>query len=124
MKNPWISFLRDKGFYDDVRKLLQKYREKYAETHPLTNKRIQTLNRELTKLQAQKEILEREKNQKKLSSIYQKFLEDEKRKERFKDLSYETILEEKLKQLNQDIKRIKEYLEGKKEQQVLPLPPS
>jgi hypothetical protein len=68
MENPWLKHLRASGFYDEVRKLLQKARATYKPKDP--EKRARVLSRELTKLQAQLNLLEKEKTAKSLEKEY------------------------------------------------------
>jgi hypothetical protein len=117
-ENPWIKFLRQKGFYEEIgrklRELRNKYQEEVKKGEKLDEKRIKTLKRELMKLQAEKAILEGEQKAKKLAKSFA---------EKFQDrVSYDAMLEAKINQLKNEIDRIESYL--KAPQQVLSLPPS
>jgi uncharacterized small protein (DUF1192 family) len=102
-KNPWIQHLEKSHFYDKVRKLLQKARANYKPKDP--EKRAKVLARELTKLQAQLNILEKEKAAKSLEIEYNK-----RYGEKFKDLPYETVLNDKIARLQNEIARIQQSL--------------
>jgi hypothetical protein len=116
-ENPWIKFLRQKGFYDEIRKKLRELRETYkneVKKGQVDEKRLKTLKRELMKLQAEKSILEGEQKAKKLAKSFS---------EKFKDrVSYDDILQAKIDQLKKEIERIESFLTAP--QQLLPLPPS
>jgi hypothetical protein len=60
--------LQNSGFYDKVRDLLQAARATYKPKDP--TKRAKTLNQELTRLQAQLNILQKEKAARSLASEY------------------------------------------------------
>jgi hypothetical protein len=66
-KNPWIQHLEKTGVYRDIRTLLQKARETYNSKNP--QKRAQSLARQLTKLQAELNILQKEAATKSLHKI-------------------------------------------------------
>jgi hypothetical protein len=55
-ENPWIQRLRETGAYDVIRKALQDAARTYKSKNPV--KRKKTLDREITKLNAQLDILE------------------------------------------------------------------
>jgi hypothetical protein len=67
-KNDWIQHLEKSGFYDKVRTLLQEARATYKPKDP--TKRAKTLGRELTKLQAQLNLLQQEKAARSLAPEY------------------------------------------------------
>jgi ATP-dependent Lon protease len=113
MENPWLKHLRKSGFYDEVRKLLQKARETYQPKDPA--KRARVLSRELTKLQAQLNLLEKEKTAKTLEKEYK-----QKYGEKFEDLTYEKVLDDKIKRLQNEIARIQQSLPTGQLQQTLP----
>jgi hypothetical protein len=113
LENPWLKHLRQSGFYDEVRKLLQKARETYQPKDPA--KRAAVLGRELTKLQAQLNLLEKEKTAKTLEKEYKK-----KYGEKFEDLTYETVLDDKIKRLRNEIARIQQSLPTGQLQPTLP----
>jgi flagellin-specific chaperone FliS len=110
--NPWIQHLEKSGFYDEVRKLLQKARATYKAKDP--TKRAKTLGRELTKLQALLNILEQEKINKSLSKeygdLYGKVYKD----------TYDTILDDKIARLQNEIARTRQTLQILKQQQQQP----
>jgi vacuolar-type H+-ATPase subunit I/STV1 len=112
-KNDWIQHLKTSGFYDEVRKLLQKARATYKPKDPA--KRAAVLSRELTKLQAQLNLLEKEKTAKTLEDEYKK-----RYGEKFKDLSYEDVLKDKIDRLRSEIARIQQSLPTGQLQQALP----
>jgi uncharacterized small protein (DUF1192 family) len=95
-ENPWIRHLRDKGFYDEVRKLLAKYKKDYKPKDP--EKRAKSLQREITKLQAQLNVLEGEAKAKTLAPIFSR---------KYPRLKYEDVMAEKIKQLQDEITRLK-----------------
>jgi hypothetical protein len=112
-KNDWIQHLHNSGFYDEVRKLLQKARATYQPKDPA--KRAKVLGRELTKLQAQLSLLEKEKTAKSLAPEYAQTLG-----KRYTDLPYETVLNEKIDRLRNEIARIQQSLPTGQLQQTLP----
>jgi hypothetical protein len=112
-KNTWIQHLEDSGFYDKVRNLLQEARKTYKPKDPA--KRAKVLSRELTKLQAQLNLLEKEKIAKSLENEYKK-----RYGEKFEDLTYETVLDDKIKRLRNEIARIQQSLPSGQLQQTLP----
>jgi hypothetical protein len=112
-KNPWIEHLEKSHFYENVRKLLQQARATYKPKDP--TKRTKTLDRELTKLQAELNILQQEKLARSLEPEYKKTYG-----EGFKDLTYETVLDDKIARLQNEIARIQQSLQSLKQQpQVL-----
>jgi hypothetical protein len=60
--NPWVQHLKDKGVYNEIRKLLQAARATYKPKE--SEKRTKQLERQLTKLKAELEILENEAQKK------------------------------------------------------------
>jgi hypothetical protein len=112
-KNPWIEHLDKSGFYTEVRELLQQAKKTYKPENP--EKRAKVLARELTKLQAQLNILEKEKVARSLESEYKK-----RYGEKFKDLTYETALDDKIARLQNEIARIQQSLPTGQLQQSLP----
>jgi hypothetical protein len=112
-KNPWIEHLEKSHFYENVRKLLQEARATYKPKDPTKRKNV--LDRELTKLQAQLNILQQEKLARSLEPEYKKTYG-----EKFKDLTYETVLDDKIARLQNEIARIQQFLQSLKQQpQVL-----
>jgi hypothetical protein len=112
-KNDWIQHLHDSGFYTKVRDLLQEARKTYKPKDPA--KRAKVLGRELTKLQAQLNLLEKEKIAKSLENEYKK-----RYGEKFADLPYETVLNDKIARLQNEIARIQQSLPTGQLQQTLP----
>jgi hypothetical protein len=102
-KNDWIQHLKSSGFYDEVRKLLQKARATYKPKDP--TKRARTLARELTKLQAELNILQKEKAARSLAPEYAQTLG-----KKYTDLTYDTVLDDKIKRLQDEIARIQPSL--------------
>jgi hypothetical protein len=113
LENPWLKHLRTSGFYDEVRKLLQKARATYKPKDPA--KRAKVLSRELTKLQAQLNLLEKEKVAKSLENEYRK-----RYGEKFTDLPYEKVLDDKIARLQNEIARIQQSLPTGQLQTTLP----
>jgi hypothetical protein len=112
-KNPWIEHLDSSGFYTKVRELLQEARKTYKPKDPA--KRAKVLDRELTKLQAQLNLLEKEKIAKSLEDEYKK-----RYGEKFKDLTYETVLDDKIARLRNEIARIQQSLPSGQLKPTLP----
>jgi hypothetical protein len=113
-KNPWIEHLEKSHFYEKVRDLLQQARATYKPKYPA--KRAKTLDRELTKLQAQLNILEQEKLAKSLKKEY-----DKEYGKKFEDLTYDTVLDDKITRLQNEIARIQQTLGILKQQSQAPL---
>jgi hypothetical protein len=103
MENPWLKHLRKSGFYDKVRNLLQEAKASYKPKDP--EKRAKVLARELTKLQAELNILQKEKAAKLLAPEYAQTLG-----KKYTDLTYETVLDDKIKRLQNEIARIQQSL--------------
>jgi hypothetical protein len=104
-KNDWIQHLRTSGFYDKVRDLLQVAKATYKPKDPTKRKNV--LERELTKLQAQLNILEQERNVRSLEPEYKKTFG-----ERFKDYTYDLALKDKIERLQNEIARIQQSLQS------------
>jgi predicted nuclease with TOPRIM domain len=104
-----IQHLKSSGVYDDIRKLLQKARETYKSKDP--QKRAQTLTRELTRLQAELNILQKQRD---VKSLAQEFAR------KYPGADYNKILEDKIIQLQNEIARIQQSLPTGQLQQQLP----
>jgi hypothetical protein len=83
-ENPWIAHLRKKGFYDEVRQL-EKYKKSYQPKD--SEKRTKSLKQQLTKLQAQLNILEGEAKTRSLAPEFAR---------KYPRLSYDEMLKEKI----------------------------
>jgi uncharacterized small protein (DUF1192 family) len=112
-KNPWIEHLEKSHFYENARNLLQEARKTYKPKDPA--KRAKVLSRELTKLQAQLNLLEKEKVAKSLENEYRK-----RYGEKFTDLPYEKVLDDKIARLQNEIARIQQSLPTGQLQTTLP----
>jgi hypothetical protein len=104
-KNDWIEHLRTSGFYDKVRDLLQAAKATYKPKDPAKRKNV--LDRELTKLQAQLNILEQERVARSLEPEYKQTFG-----ERFKDYTYDTALNDKITRLQNEIARIRQNIQS------------
>jgi uncharacterized small protein (DUF1192 family) len=112
-KNDWIQHLEKSGFYDNVRKLLQAARATYKPKDP--TKRAKTLARELTKLQAELNVLQKEKAARSLAPEYAQTLG-----KKYTDITYDTILDDKIARLQNEIARIQQSMPTGQLQQSLP----
>jgi hypothetical protein len=97
-ENPWIAHLRKKGFYDEVRQL-EKYKKSYQPKD--SEKRTKSLAQQLTKLQAQLNILEGEAKARSLAPEFSR---------KYPRIRYEDVLGEKMAQLQSEINRIQKSL--------------
>jgi hypothetical protein len=87
-ENPWIKHLRDTGAYDRIRDELRKAALTYKTKDP--EKRKKTLDREITKLKEQLNVLQNEANRRSLAPEFQR---------KFPRLQYDALLTEKINQL-------------------------
>jgi hypothetical protein len=102
-KNPWIEHLDKSGFYENVRKLLQQAKATYHPKDP--EKRKKALKRELTKLEAELDILQKERVAQSLAPEYAKTYG-----KKYEDLTYQTVLDDKIDRLKKEIARIQQSL--------------
>jgi uncharacterized small protein (DUF1192 family) len=102
-KNDWIQHLHDSGFYDNVRDLLQQAKATYKPKDPA--KRAKVLSRELTRLQAELNVLQKGKAARSLAPEYAQTLG-----KKYTDLTYDTVLDEKIARLQNEIAPIQQSL--------------
>jgi hypothetical protein len=95
-ENPWIKHLRETGAYDRIREELRKAALTYKTKDP--EKRKKSLDREITKLEAQLDVLRNKANRKSLAREFPRI---------FPRLQYDTLLTEKINQIQQEIDRIR-----------------
>jgi uncharacterized small protein (DUF1192 family) len=100
-KNDWIEHLRNSGFYDKVRDFLQAAKATYKPKDP--TKRQKVLNRELTRLKAELNVLQNEQIARSLAPEFAQTLG-----KKYTDLTYDKVLEDKIAQLQRDIARIEQ----------------
>jgi hypothetical protein len=98
-ENPWIVHLRATGAYDRIREELQKAATTYKTKDP--EKRAKSLAQQLTKLQAQMNILENEAKTRSLAPEFSR---------KYPRIRYEDMLMEKMRQLQDEIKSIQRSL--------------
>jgi hypothetical protein len=104
--NPWIEHLPESKFYEKVRNLLQEAKATYKPKDPA--KRSKLLDRELTKLQAQLNILQQERAAKSLEPEY-----GDTYGKKYKD-TYDTVLDDKITRLQNEIARIQQAIDSLK----------
>jgi uncharacterized small protein (DUF1192 family) len=112
-KNDWIQHLHDSSFYDNVRKLLQAAKATYKPKDPA--KRAKILNRELTRLQAELNILQKEQAARSLAPEFAQILG-----KKYTDLKYEDVLKDKITWLQKEIARIQQSMPTGQLQPTLP----
>jgi hypothetical protein len=101
-KNPWIQHLKEKGVYKRIQEELQKARESYV-PKAKTDKQKRALATQLTRLQAQLQILKDEHEKKSLLDEFKdEYGGDEK--------VYQTYVKEKMDKLQKEIDNIKKFL--------------
>jgi hypothetical protein len=100
-RNPWIEHLEKSGFYKNVRDLLQQARATYKPKDP--EKRQKVLKRELTRLQAELNVLQDEAKARKLAPEYAQTLG-----KKYTDLTYDDVLKDKISRLQKEIARIEQ----------------
>jgi predicted ribosome quality control (RQC) complex YloA/Tae2 family protein len=100
-KNDWISFLRREKYFDQIRNLLKDAAAKYRSQKPLTEKEQKSLQRQLTKLQAELSILQNEAQNKRLAQEFA---------QKYPGLDYGKTKEEKIAQLQREIDRIQQSM--------------
>jgi hypothetical protein len=98
-ENPWIAHLRATGAYDRIREELRKAAQTYKSKDP--EKRPKSLAQQLTKLQAQMNILENEAKSRSLAPEFSR---------KYPRIRYEDMLTEKMRQLQDEINRIQRSL--------------
>jgi (p)ppGpp synthase/HD superfamily hydrolase len=98
-KNDWISFLRREKYFEQIRNLLKDAAAKYRAQKPLTEKGQKSLQRQLTKLQAELNVLQNEAQNKRLAQEFT---------QRYPGLDYGKTIEEKIDQLQREIARIEQ----------------
>jgi uncharacterized small protein (DUF1192 family) len=100
-KNDWIEHLHDSGFYDKVRDLLQAAKATYKPKDP--TKRQKILNRELTRLKAELNVLQKEQIARSLAPEFSQTLG-----KKYTDLTYDDVLKDKIARLQKEIARIEQ----------------
>jgi uncharacterized small protein (DUF1192 family) len=110
-KNDWITFLRSNDYFNKIRELLKDATAKYRAQKPLTEKGQKSLQRHLTKLQAELNVSQNEAQNKRL---VQEFAQ------KYPGLSYTTVLDEKIAQLQREINRIQQSMPTSESQQLVP----
>jgi hypothetical protein len=96
-RNPWIQHLKNIGVYDEIRKLLRAAKQSYNPKDPTKRQRV--LEREVTKLRAELNILLKEAEDKRLA---------EESARRYPGADYTNALRNKINQLRQEIVRIEQ----------------
>jgi (p)ppGpp synthase/HD superfamily hydrolase len=100
-KNDWIKFLHDNDYFNKIRELLKDAAGKYRAQKPLTEKGQKSLQRQLTRLQAELNVLQNEAQNKRLAKEFA---------QKYPGLSYTTVLDEKIAQLQREINRIQQSM--------------
>jgi hypothetical protein len=110
-KNPWLKFLQKEKVFEQIRNLLKQKAAEYRAQNPPTAKRTQSLNRQLTKLQAELNILQKEAQDRRLAQEFA---------QRYPGVNYTDTLEKKIKQIQNEIANIQQSLPTGQLQQSLP----
>jgi hypothetical protein len=110
-KNPWLQFLHKEKYFEQIRNLLKQAAQQYRAQHPPTAKRTQSLARQLTRLQAELNILQKEAANK---SLAQEFAQ------KYPGADYSTVLQGKIAQLQDEIARIQQSMPTGQLQPTLP----
>jgi polyhydroxyalkanoate synthesis regulator phasin len=110
-KNPWLQFLEKENVFERIRNLLKEAAKEYRAKHPSTAKRTQSLARQLTKLQAELNILQKEAANK---SLAQEFAQ------KYPGADYSKALESKIERLQNEIARIQQSMPTGRLQPMLP----
>jgi hypothetical protein len=100
-KNPCLKFLHKEKYFERIRNLLKEAAKEYRKLNPPTAKRTQSLSRQLTKLQAELNILQKEAANK---SLAQEFAQ------KYPGADYNTALQAKIAQIQREIDRIQQSL--------------
>jgi (p)ppGpp synthase/HD superfamily hydrolase len=100
-KNDWINFLHHNDYFKKIRDLLKDAAAKYRAQKPLTEKGQKSLQRQLTKLQAELNVLQNEAQNKRLAQEFA---------QKYPGLSYTTFLDEKIAKLQSEINRIQQSM--------------
>jgi hypothetical protein len=100
-KNDWISFLRKEKYFEQIRNLLKNAAAKYRAQKPLTEKGKKSLEQQLTRLQAELNILQKEAQNKRLAQEFA---------QKYPGLDYSKTLEEKIDQIQREINRIQQSM--------------
>jgi predicted ribosome quality control (RQC) complex YloA/Tae2 family protein len=100
-KNPWLQFLHIEKYFEQIRNLLKKAAEEYRKENPITEKDEKSLRQQLTKLQAELNILQNEAANKSLAEEFTK---------RYPGADYSKTIQEKIAKLEKEINRIHQSL--------------
>jgi chaperonin cofactor prefoldin len=109
-KNPWLTFLHDKDYFNRIRTILKEAAAEYRKTNPVTQKQRKNLERQSTRLQAELNILQNELQNKTLG---QEFGED------YPGLNYTELIQGKINKLQSELNRVNNYLQALQSPQVL-----
>jgi hypothetical protein len=110
-QNDWIKFLHANDYFNKTRALLKDAAAKYRAQKPLTEKGQKSLQRQLTRLQAELNILQNEAQNKRLAQEFA---------QKYPGLSYTTVLDEKIAQLQREINRIQQSMPTSESQLLVP----
>jgi hypothetical protein len=110
-KNPWLQFLHSGDYFNRIRTILKEAAAEYRKTHPVTEKQRKNLERQSTRLQAELNILQNELQNKRLA---QEFTRD------YPGVDYTKIIEGKIAKLQNELNRIKPFVETGQSQVLAP----
>jgi uncharacterized coiled-coil DUF342 family protein len=110
-KNPWLQFLHKEKYFERIRNLLKEAAQQYRAQHPSTAKRTHSLARQLTKLQAELNILQKEAANKTLAQEFA---------QKYPGADYSKVLDGKIAQIQNEIARIEKSMPTGQLQPVLP----
>jgi hypothetical protein len=110
-KNPWLQFLHKEKYFQQIRDLLKDAAAKYRAQQPLNEKGQKSLKRQLTKLEAELNVLQNEAQNKRLAQEFA---------QKYPGVDYTTTIDQKIAQLQREINRIKPFVETGQLQPMLP----
>jgi hypothetical protein len=108
--NPWLQFLHENKYFEQIRNILKDAAAKYRKTHPVTEKQRKNLERQSTRLQAELNILQNELQNRALGEEF---------KEYYPGVNYEDLIKGKINKLQSELNRINGYLQALQSAPVL-----
>jgi hypothetical protein len=109
-KNPWLTFLHENKYFEQIRNILKDAAAEYRKTNPINPKQKRNLERQSTRLQAELNILQNELQNRTLGKEFESD---------YPGLDYGQLIQGKINKLQNELNRVNSYLQALQSASVL-----